>query len=136
MGTDLQNGHHPVLKLTQEAYEALRNYAKAHPKRYLDPGMDFEAVLTSMGIAGYAEDTGIRSFAPIDLNPPGQGPGHRADRQAIEFYSNFRGMTPENATEGLTWAWMTHFRLHAYTLERWRANATPACTSTSPPTGS
>ena len=120
MGTDFQNGHHPVLKLTQEAYEALENYAKAHPKRYLDPGMDFEAVLTSMGIAGYAEDTGIRSVAPIDLNSPGQGPGHRADRQAIEFYSNFRGMTPENATDGLTWAWMTHFRLHAYTLERWR----------------
>ena len=94
MGTDLHDGHHRVLRLTQEAYQALESYAKANPEQYLDPETDFAAILTSMGIADYAEDTGITSAGPIDLKPPGQGPGHRADRQAIEFYSNFRGMTP------------------------------------------
>ena len=120
MGTDLPDGHRRVLRLTQEAYEALQSYAKANPERYLDPETDFGAILTSVGIADYAVDTGITFAGPIDLKPPGLGPGHRADRQAIEFYNNFQGMTPENATDGLMWAWMTHFKLHSYTLDRWR----------------
>ena len=29
-------------------------------------------------------------------------------------------MTPSLATDGLIWAWMTHFRLHKYGIDRWR----------------
>ena len=40
--------------------------------------------------------------------------------QALPFYESFHGMTPDRATDKLIWAWMTHFRLHSYTLKRWR----------------
>ena len=120
MATDLRNCQHPVLRLTQAAYDALESFAKANPERYLDPETDFERVLQSLGISDYAEETGIICEAPISLKGPGSGPGHRADRQSVDFYDNFQGMTSESATDKLIWAWMTHFKLHSYTLERWR----------------
>ena len=120
MATDLQNGQHPVLRLTQAAYDALESFATASPEKYLDPETDFESVLQTLGITDYAEETGITCEAPFSLKGPGSGPGQRADRQALDFYDNFQGMTPESATDKLIWAWMTHFKLHSYTLERWR----------------
>ena len=120
MGTDMQDGHHRVLRLTPAAYAALESFAKDSPESYLDPQTDFEAVLANMGITDFAEETGVTCVSPISLNPPGKGPGHQADRQALEFYGNFQGMTPESAMDRLMWAWITHFKLHAYTLDRWR----------------
>ena len=120
MGTGIQDCHHQVLRLTREAYDALEGYAQANPEQYLDPDTDFGAILSGLGITDYAEDTGITTEEPISLEPTRRGPGHWADSQAIEFYRNFQGMTPETATDRLMWTWMTHFKLHGYTLNRWR----------------
>ena len=77
-------------------------------------------MLADLGIEDYTEPTDIETAAPISLKAQRGGPAHRADRQALGFHANFVGMTPERATDKLMWAWITHFRLHAYTLARWR----------------
>ena len=116
-----QNGtHYPVMRLTQEAYDALHTFAMEQPDRYLNPETDFHDILVDMGINNYALDTGIFTDAPISLKPATGGAPNSADRQALSFYESFHGMNPERATDKLIWAWMTHFRLHSYTLKRWR----------------
>ena len=112
----------PVLKLTQEAYDQLRLVSEENPEAYLDPETDFHQVLVSRGITDYAEDTGVFSNRPISLTPVSSGPPNRADTQALGFYHSLTGMTPKIAvseTSHQIWAWMTHFQLHAYCVERW-----------------
>ena len=111
---------HPVFRLTQEAYDQLYEAAMKDPEAYLDPEMDFDAVLQQRGISRYLEDTGVFTDRPIDLSPVESGAPNSADRQALDFYRSFDGMTPRLALDERLWAWTTHFRLHAYGLKRWR----------------
>ena len=118
----------PVLKLTQEAYDQLRLAAEENPAAYLDQSTDFDAVLESRGIGDYLEETGILSESPISLTPVAAGPPNRADTQALDFYHSLPDLTADVAVyEGCErmWAWMTHFKLHSYTVQRWplRGNA-------------
>lgn len=112
----------PVLRLTQEAYDQLSLAAEENPDSYLNPTTDFRQVLASRGITDYTEETGIFSERPISLTPAPDGPPNRADSQALGFYYSLLGMTPKIAVSDGSdriWAWMTHFRLHAYCVERW-----------------
>ena len=111
---------YPVLRLTQEAYDQLAIVARERPEIYLDPGTDFDAVLSDIGLNDYAEETGIFASSPIELKPEPTNPLNRADRQALAFYYSLNGMTANAATDGLMWTWMTHFPLHSYSIERWR----------------
>ena len=116
----------PVLRLTQEAYNALRIESENNPNMWMDPNADFHGFLVKQGITQYTEETLITSNQPIDLVPAYGEPRnrqHRADHQALDFYNSLNGMTPSLATEGLIWTWMTHFKLHSYSLERWPHNA-------------
>ena len=114
----------PVLRFTPEAYESLRLLATQNPKIYLDPDVDFASVLAKNGVQHYAEPTGITAKQPISLQPVNSGNRNQADRQAIDFYNALEGMNPARATDPLMWSWLTHFRLHAYSLERWRRTKT------------
>ena len=115
---------YPVYRLTQEAYDQLRLAAEEDPESYLDPAIDFGAVLAVRGVSNYVEETEITTNRPIALTPVADGSSpNRADRQALDFYRSFDGMNPRQATDERLWAWMTHFRLHAYGLERWRRPA-------------
>ena len=110
-----------VFRFTQEAYDQLRLVvAKETPETYLDPDVDFEAILAVRGICNYSEPTNISAIHPISLTPSSDGPPHRADLQALDFYRSLVGMTARAAADERMWAWMTHFRLHQYSLERWR----------------
>ena len=109
----------PVFRLTQEARDQLLLIAEANPEIYFDPATDFEKVLADHGITEYTEETDIFSTSPIELTPPSNGPRNRADRQALGFYQSLVGMSPSSATDGLIWTWITHFKLHAYTIQRW-----------------
>ena len=109
----------PVLRLTQDAYDQLLLVARDTPEVYMDPETDFGQMLAKRGLTVYTEDTGISSNRPMILMPVTTGPRHRADRQAIDFYRSLNRMTPQAATDTLMWAWMTHFTLHAYSIERW-----------------
>ena len=110
----------PVFRLTQEVYDQLRLVASENPEAYFDPDADFHQVLISRGITDYIEDTGVYANRPVSLTPVSGGPRNRADRRALDFYHSLTGMTPSAATDGLMWAWMTHFRLHSYSIARWR----------------
>ena len=109
----------PIFRLTQEARDQLLLAAEANPEIYLDPKTDFRKVLADRGIMEYVEETEIFSTSPIELTPASNGPRSRADRQALEFYHSLPGMSPSLATDGLIWTWMTHFKLHAYSIQRW-----------------
>ena len=111
---------HPVYRLTQEAYDQLWLAARETPEAYLDPERDFAKVLQERGVSDYLEETGVSADRPIELTPVESGPPNRADRQALSFYRSLEGMTPRLALDEHLWTWMTHFRLHAYCLNRWR----------------
>ena len=111
--------HFPVLRLTQEAYNELRMALEEDPTKWSNPETDFTDVLASRGLTEFVEETGIFSTTPISLFPATERPPSRADRQALDFYHSLVGMTPRAATDGLIWAWMTHFRLHGYAIRRW-----------------
>ncbi len=114
----------PILRFTPEAYDRLRLLATQNPEIYLDPDVDFASVLAKNGIKHYAEPTGITASRQICLQPVGSSNRNQADSQAIEFYNALKGMTPARATDPLMWTWLTHFRLHEYSLERWRRTKT------------
>ena len=109
-----------IFRLTQEAYDQLALFARENPQAYLDSDTDFVRVLLDRGVSEYAEDTGIISDRPIALTPVESGPANRADRQALDFYRSMPDMTPSAATDSLMWTWMAHFRLHSYSIKRWR----------------
>ena len=114
----------PILRFTQEAHDRLRLLATQNPEIYLDPDADFAALLAKDGISNYAEPTGITATVPISLHPVNSGNRNQADRQAIGFYHALEGMNQSRATDILMWSWLTHFRLHSYSLERWRRTKT------------
>jgi len=114
------NDDEKILRFTQEAYDRLWLLATQNPEIYLNPDADFAEVLAAHGIDHYAEPTGITANMPISLQPVSSTNRNQADHQAIGFYHSLEGMTPARATDPLMWSWLTHFKLHAYSLERWR----------------
>lgn len=110
---------HPVYELTQESYNTLLLEASNNPKLWLDPQANSHELLVDKGIAEYRAETGMYSDCAIALTPVDSSPLNRADKQALDFYRSFDGMTPRAATNERVWAWMTHFRLHSYSLDRW-----------------
>ena len=111
--------HHIIFRLTQEAYDQLAQFATENPKAYLNPDTDFEQILRSRGVQHITEETEFYSNCPIELTPVRSGPLNRADRQALDFYHSIPNMTASAATDGQIWTWMTHFRLHSYSIKRW-----------------
>ena len=76
------------------------------------------------GINNYSEATGITAKGPIALEPVIAGDRNRADCQALSFHAALDEITPARATDPLMWSWVTHFKLHSYTIERWRRTNT------------
>ncbi len=113
---------YPVMRLTQKAYDVLKELASTDPELWLGHDTDFAALLKERGVADYAEETGAIGDADFQLLPAIGEPAnrqHRADKQALDFYASFVGITPALATDGNIWAWMNHFRLHSYSIHRW-----------------
>ena len=120
MASPMAIEQHPIFRLTQEAYDQLWLLAAENPQAYLDPDTDFERVMLERGLSHYVEETGIFADLPIHLIPVLSGPANRADLQALDFYYSMPDVTPSIATDGLMWTWMTHFKLHSYSIKRWR----------------
>ena len=115
---------HDVFRLTEDALKALENIAEESPDIYLNPSADFDALLRYRGIADYREPVrGVWSERPIELTTPESGPPNRADIQALDYHANLVGVTSDIATDVNLWAWVCHFRIHAYSIARWRINA-------------
>ena len=115
---------HPVLRLTPEAHHNLQEFAAQNPQAYLNPDIDFSTVLAERGVTNYATGTSITTTRPVSLSMDGvpirNNALNQADKQALDYYNSFRDMDPKHATDELLWAWITHFRLHRYSLQRWR----------------
>ncbi len=113
--------NHNVFRLTDEALHALETISKESPEVYLNPSTDFDALLRAHGLDVYAEPMkGVWSIQPISLTPVESGQPNRADVQALSFYDNLIGVTPAMAMDVNLWAWVCHFRIHAYSIARWR----------------
>lgn len=113
-----------VFRLTEDALNELENVSKQSPEIYLNPSADFADILRSKGIDDYLQPVrGVYSERPIELAPPESGKKSLADAQALDYHANLVGVTPDMATDVNLWAWVCHFRLHAYSIERWRRSA-------------
>ena len=113
-----------VFRLTPEAYYNLQDFAAQNPEAYLNPDIDFASVLAERGVLDYATNTHITTTHTISLTmdgvPDRNNTLNQADKQALDYYNSFNGMDPKQATDELIWAWVTHFKLHQYGLQRWR----------------
>ena len=113
---------YPVMRLSQPAYDSLRELAAERPELWLEHDTDFGTLLQERGVSDYAKETGAFGDCDFMLQPALKEPSnrrHRADRQALGFYDSFVGISPSLATDGNMWAWMNHFRLHSYSIHRW-----------------
>ena len=112
----------PVKRLTRSGRNALLALTQEAPELWLEPDIDFDAVLRSRGVTDYAEEIGVASHGPIAL-PSGDGYNRqqrsRMDRNAPAFCDILQDLTPRQAEDGGVWEWITHFRLHRYANERW-----------------
>ena len=112
---------HDVFRLTDDALKALESVREESPKTYLNPSADFADILRSKGIVDYIKPVrGVYSERPIELAPPKSGKKSMADAQALDYHANLIGVTPDLATDVNFWAWVCHFKIHAYSIERWR----------------
>ncbi len=109
-----------VFRLTDDAFRTLINEARNRPELWSDPDTDFAAVLTDSGVDEPLEKVeGVTALQPIHMEPPATGIAREADRQALDFHRNLRGMTQAKASDPQLWAWFNHFVLHAYGIARW-----------------
>lgn len=109
----------PVYRLTDAAFRTLINEAAANPNLWQDPDTDFAQVLAQHGITNYRDPIGVTTPQPVSLQPPADNRRPMADRQALEFHRNLSGLTPAQASDPNTLAWLNHFVLHAYGIARW-----------------
>ena len=110
-----------VYRLTQDAYDRLRELAETNPHLWFDPATDFDELLTSNGIDCYSQPTNLELQGQVELSVDLEG-GRRhnqADEQALDFYRALSGLSPAQATDHLLWSWLAHFKLHKYCTERW-----------------
>ena len=111
----------PVFRLTQAAYDYLRELAQSQPDLWFNPETNFHDVLVSKGIDDYLEPTTVTLEGSIDFRVDLQG-GRRpnqADEYALTFYRSLKGMGLAQATDHLMWSWFAHFKLHRYCIDRW-----------------
>ena len=111
-----------VMRLTQPAYDTLRELATTQPELWLDHNADFGVLLEQQNISDYAEKTGVVGDKDLVLEPAINEPAnrrHKADNQALKFYDSLQGVTPALATDNNMWTWMNHFLLHSYNIHRW-----------------
>ena len=111
----------PVYRLTQAAYDFLRELAESEPALWFNPGTDFHDVLVSRGIDSYLEPTTAVLEGPTDyrVNLEGGRRPNQADECALSFYRSLTGISLSQATDHLMWSWFAHFKLHRYCIDRW-----------------
>ena len=114
----------PIFRFTQDSYDRLSLLAEQNPEIYLNPDTNFTAILEDIGVEEHCEPTEIIARGPISLEPVTTGDRNLADHQALGFYNRLEGMTPARATDPLIWSWITHHKLHSYSIERWRRTKT------------
>ncbi len=109
----------PLYKLTRTAFDYLLQNFKENIDHYKNPYANFAELLTQHNIGDYRERTGAYILRPIEPDVPANAPAHMADKQALDFYGSFEGMTPRLASHPYVLAYLNHFHLHQYGIARW-----------------
>ena len=112
----------PVMRMTAQAMDALRDKAKNQPELWQDGGTDFEQVLADLNLTDYCEPTGLVATGPIHMPSADQLSRNyksRADRVALAFHQNIPGITPAQMADPHIMAWMSCFHLLAFGISRW-----------------
>ena len=113
---------YPILKLTQSGRSALLNMMEDDPTPWQNPLTDFSQLLDDAGIVDYQEPTGFQS--PIRIELPYDPliklhQRHRLDHNASIFAEAVHQISPTAAQDPSIWEWITHFKLHDYSCQRW-----------------
>ena len=112
----------PLYALTPNAFRWLNTHVADNVAMYADPHADFTNLFEQENIMEYRKSTGVKIKGNIRLKPPNvDNPKktHLADHQAMEFYECLEGMTPRLASNPEVWAYVNHFHLHEYGIQRW-----------------
>lgn len=87
---------------------------------YADPRADFGRILEENGHSDYKIPVNVTINGSLDLkDPDNPRKAHLSDAQALEFYQTLEGMTPRLAADPRVLAYMNHFYLHDYGINRW-----------------
>lgn len=130
------NSNIQVQRLTNEAFLRLEKYAIEHPDDYYDPNTDFDKILTSLcSEKKYSKPVNITIDPTLSLNDPlmyskSHSKRHLADKQALDFHKSLIGMTPRLASDPCILAYINHFYLHKYGIQRWPISIKKQATST------
>ena len=112
----------PVMRLTTQAMDALRDKAKNQPELWQDRETDFEQVLADLNLTDYAELTGLVATGAIHMPTADQLSRNyksRADHLALAFHQNIPDITPNQMADPNILAWMSCFRLLEFGISRW-----------------
>ena len=108
-----------LYKFTYEAFMWLHDNVETNINHYKYPDANFVKLLNDNSIKDYREETDVVINGSLSMKPPKDSKRHLADHQALDFYHSLEGMTPRMASEPEVLAYINHFYLHEYGLERW-----------------
>ena len=111
-----------VMRLTTQAFYALRDKAKIQPELWQDPQTDFEQILKELNLPNYAEPTGLAAIDSIDMPSAEQFSRtfkSRADHLALAFHRNIPDITPAHMADPQLLAWLSCFPLLEFGISRW-----------------
>ena len=116
----------PVMRMSTQAMDALRDKAKNQPEIWHDPQTDFDQVFRELNLPNYAEPTGL--FAEEEIAMPSaeqfsRTSKARADRHALTFHKNIPGITPAHMADPQLLAWLSCFHLLKFGISRWPPQA-------------
>ena len=108
---------HPILRLTEEAFQILNELSESQPEVFYQPDTDFHAILDQHGVAHHTETSGLQSLIPITF------PVHTThkDLHGMEFHRSISDLNTLHLTDHLTMAWLSCFPLREYGLDRWKS---------------
>lgn len=107
-------------RLSYDAFACLISYAAKHPENYLNPNTDFDAILKSVCGEVYSDPINVSIDPPLSLKSPLEySKPYHADKQALDFYTSLKGMTPRLASDPYILSYINHFYLHKYGIQRW-----------------
>ena len=112
----------PIMRLTNQAMDALRGAAKEHPELWQDPATSFQDYLGSLNVNDYAQPTGLVATGPITMPSADQyafNAKARADHTALSFRDNIPGITPAQMADPQILAWISCFLLLEFGISRW-----------------
>ena len=113
---------YPIMKLTIAGRSQLKQILDQTQEPWQNPNTDFADILEQSGVSDYEEPSGYDSPIPIVLPTGGHhnlNQRHRMDHNAIAFAEITQQITPATALDPAIWEWLTHFRLHGYSCDRW-----------------